>query len=108
VLTITENAVNKIKSIYSEANMNDDVELRLGIKGGGCSGFSYVMDFENNPSENDQHFVLNDVKIVIDSKSLVYLAGTEVDYTDGFNGSGFVFKNPNATRSCGCGSSFAV
>lgn len=107
MVTLTDRAVKKIKSIFEEENKTN-VELRLGIKGGGCSGFSYVMDFDNQSSETDQHFVVNDLKIVIDSKSLVYLAGTEVDFTDGFNGSGFVFNNPNATRSCGCGSSFAV
>ena len=66
------------------------------------------MDFDNQYSDTDQHFEIHDLKIVIDSKSLVYLAGTELDYTDGLNGSGFVFSNPNATRSCGCGSSFSV
>lgn len=108
MIVLTQNAANKIKSIYKEANIQENVELRLGIKGGGCSGFTYIMDFDEKPSENDQHFVLNDIKIVVDSKSLVYLAGTELDYTDGFNGSGFVFNNPNAARSCGCGNSFAL
>ena len=107
MVTLTLNAVKKIKSIYEEENKKD-VELRLRIKGGGCSGFSYVMNFDNKSSDIDQHFVVDGLKIVIDSKSLVYLAGTEVDYTDGFGGSGFVFNNPNATRSCGCGSSFTV
>jgi iron-sulfur cluster assembly protein len=107
VITLTQNAVKKIKSIYEEEK-KQDAQLRIGIKGGGCSGFSYVMDFDNKSSDIDQHFEMNGIQIVIDSKSLLYLAGTEVDYTDGFGGSGFVFNNPNATRSCGCGSSFAV
>ncbi|MEJ2545123.1 MAG: iron-sulfur cluster insertion protein ErpA [Calditrichaceae bacterium] len=107
MITLTQNAVDKIKSIYDEENKKE-AELRIGIKGGGCSGFSYVMDFDEKSSDVDQHFEVNGVKIVVDSKSLIYLAGTEVDYTDGFGGSGFVFNNPNATRSCGCGSSFAV
>ena len=107
MITFTSNAVQKIKSICEEQNKQDE-QLRIGVKGGGCSGFSYVMDFDNKPSESDQHFEVNGVKIVIDSKSLVYIAGTEIDYTDGFGGSGFVFNNPNVTRSCGCGSSFAV
>ena len=107
MINLTQNAVKKIKSIYEEENKKD-VELRLGIKGGGCSGFTYIMDFDNQYSDTDRHFEIDDLKIVIDSKSLVYLAGTELDYTDGLNGSGFVFSNPNATRSCGCGSSFSV
>lgn len=107
MITLTQNAVKKIKSIYEEEK-KQDAQLRIGIKGGGCSGFSYVMDFDNKSSDIDQHFEMNGIQIVIDSKSLLYLAGTEVDYTDGFGGSGFVFNNPNATRSCGCGSSFAV
>ena len=107
MINLTQNAVKKIKSIYEEENKKD-VELRLGIKGGGCSGFTYIMDFDNQYSDTDRHFEIDDLKIVIDSKSLVYLAGAELDCTDGFNGSGFVFSNPNATRSCGCGSSFAV
>jgi iron-sulfur cluster assembly protein len=107
VVTLTPNAVNKINLISQEENRQNS-ELRLGIKGGGCSGFSYVMDFDDKSSDLDQHFEVEGIKIVIDSKSLVYLAGTEVDFTDGFGGSGFVFNNPNATRSCGCGSSFAV
>lgn len=107
MVTLTPNAEKKIKSIFEQENKKD-AQLRIGIKGGGCSGFSYVMDFDNRASETDQQFVINDLKIVIDSKSLIYLAGTEIDYIDGFGGSGFVFNNPNATRSCGCGSSFAV
>lgn len=107
MITLTQKAVDKIKSIYKEEN-KDNAKLRLGLKGGGCSGFTYLMDFDKQFSDTDQYFVINDINIVIDSKSLVYLAGTEVDYTDGFNGSGFVFNNPNAVRSCGCGSSFAV
>ena len=107
MISLTQNAVKKIKSIYEEEDKTD-FEIRLGIKGGGCSGFAYIMDFDNQYSDTDQHFEIHDLKIVIDSKSLVYLAGTELDYTDGLNGSGFVFSNPNATRSCGCGSSFSV
>ena len=107
MITLTPNAKKKIKSIYEKENKTN-VELRIGIKGGGCSGFTYIMDFVDQYSESDQHFMIDGLKIVIDSKSLLYLAGTEIDYTDGFSGSGFVFSNPNAIRSCGCGSSFAV
>ncbi len=107
MVKFTPTAEKKIKSIFEQENKKDAL-LRIGIKGGGCSGFSYVLDFDNHVSETDQHFVIHDLNIVIDLKSLLYLAGTEIDYTDGFGGSGFVFNNPNATRSCGCGSSFAV
>lgn len=107
MINVSSTAINKIQSILETENKHG-AGLRIGVKGGGCSGFTYVMKFDENISEGDQTFEYDDVKIVVDSKSLVYLAGTELDYTDGLDGSGFVFNNPNVTRSCGCGSSFAV
>lgn len=107
MINLSENAVHKIKEII-KLEGKEGQGLRLGVKAGGCSGFSYIMKFDNNYSENDQVLNIDDVKILIDSKSLVYLAGTTIDFTDGLNGSGFVFQNPNATRSCGCGSSFSA
>ena len=107
MVSLTDNAKRQIRNIFETENKTG-WGLRLGVKGGGCSGFSYIMDFAENPGENDQHFEIDDLKIIVDSKSLVYLAGTELDFADRLNGSGFVFKNPNATRSCGCGNSFAV
>ena len=82
--------------------------LRTFVQGGGCSGLSYDLDFDNEGKESDQEFIIGDVKIVCDLKSYLYLAGTELDFTDGLNGKGFNFINPNAKRTCGCGESFAV
>ncbi len=107
MISVTDKAINKIKEILKQEN-KEEGSIRVGIKGGGCSGFTYILDIEDNPKESDQILDFNGVNLVIDSKSIVYLAGTELDFSDGLNGSGFVFKNPNATRTCGCGSSFAV
>lgn len=83
--------------------------LRVGVKGGGCSGLSYVMDFDDNIEPTDEVVSLdNNFKVVIDRKSLLYLFGTELNYSDGLNGKGFEWVNPNATRTCGCGESFAL
>lgn len=107
MITVSNNAVVKIKDILN-AEQKSDGFIRVGIKGGGCSGFTYVLDIEESQKENDQVLDYGGVKVLIDSKSMVYLAGTELDYTDGLNGAGFVFNNPNAQRTCGCGNSFAV
>ncbi len=107
MIEVTQKAVSKIREIMREENKSDSF-IRIGIKGGGCSGFTYVLDIDDNKTEGDQLYEYDDVKVIIDSKSVVYLAGTQLDYTDGLNGSGFVFNNPNATKTCGCGNSFAV
>jgi len=107
MISVTDKAVLKIKDILKEEGQAEGF-IRVGIKGGGCSGFTYMLDIDNEKKESDQLFDFNGVNILIDSKSIVYLAGTELDYTDGLNGAGFVFNNPNATKTCGCGSSFAV
>jgi iron-sulfur cluster assembly protein len=110
-ITLTDRAVERIRSIRSQQGLNDDIPLRLGVVGGGCSGLSYAIDFDVDPLKalkNDQRFVDQGVSVVIDMRSFLYLAGTELDYTDGLNGKGFHFNNPNASRTCSCGESFAV
>ena len=82
--------------------------IRVGVKGGGCSGLSYDLSFDTEIKEDDKEFEDNGMKIVVDKKSFLYLIGTELDYSGGLNGKGFVFNNPNANRTCGCGESFAV
>ena len=82
--------------------------LRVGVEGGGCSGLMYQLVFDQEIKEGDQVFEDNDVKVVVDKKSFLYLVGTELKYTGGLNGKGFVFENPNASRTCGCGESFSI
>ena len=107
MITVSDKAVSKIKDILEDEHKTGGF-IRVGIKGGGCSGFTYVLDIEESQKEGDQLYDFGGVKVLIDSKSIIYLAGTELDYTDGLNGAGFVFNNPNAQRTCGCGNSFAV
>ena len=82
--------------------------LRVSVKGGGCSGLSYNLDFDDELKQGDQVFENEGVKVICDLKSFLYLAGTQLDFSDGLNGKGFIFVNPNASRTCGCGESFAV
>lgn len=82
--------------------------VRVGVKSGGCSGLSYDLTFDNKRKENDKVFEENDVKIIVDKKSFLYLVGTTLEYSGGLNGKGFVFNNPNANRTCGCGESFSL
>ena len=105
-ITLSETAAKEIKSIIKDQGLADGVALRVGVKGGGCSGFSYVLDLTEAPADNDEIMDSHGVKIVSDRKSYLYLNGTEIDFKDEVMGRGFVFKNPNATSSCGCGSSF--
>ena len=107
-MTITETAKNKILTLKSEGNMDETHFIRVSVKGGGCSGLSYDLDFDNKINPSDQIFEDKGEIIVMDMKSFLYLAGTELDFSDGLNGKGFIFNNPNATRECGCGSSFSV
>ena len=108
MVTITDKAKNKVQELMSEAGLDNSYFLRVSVKGGGCSGLSYNMDFDNEAQTGDQNFEDNGLKIVLDMKSFLYLAGTELDYSDGLNGKGFNFINPNASRTCGCGESFSV
>lgn len=106
---LTETAAREIKTIVQQQELDaEKVRLRVGVKGGGCSGFSYVLDLTETQKETDEVFEQHGVKIICDPKSLLYLNGTTVDFKDEIMGRGFVFTNPNATTSCGCGSSFAV
>ena len=108
-IEVTETAVREIKTIVEQQELDaEKVHLRLGVKGGGCSGFSYVLDLTEKRNEGDEMFEQHGVKVVCDSKSYLYLNGTTVDFKDEVMGRGFVFNNPNATSSCGCGSSFSA
>jgi iron-sulfur cluster assembly protein len=105
---LTEKAASQVTKIKQENSIPENHFLRLGIKGGGCSGFSYVIAFDDNQSEKDVMLEQHGVKILVDPKSLFYLGGTMLDYQDGLMGKGFVFNNPNATKTCGCGNSFSA
>ncbi len=107
---ISDKAKAKVMVLMNEAGVGDDPSyfLRVGVVGGGCSGLSYKMDFDNEVKPMDQSFEDKGVKIVCDLKSFLYLVNTELEFSDGLNGKGFFFNNPNASRSCGCGDSFAV
>jgi iron-sulfur cluster assembly protein len=108
-ITITEKALAKAYDLMHEAGISaPDYFLRVGVKGGGCSGLTYELDFDNESRPGDMDFGDENLRIVCDMKSFLYLCGTELDFTDGLNGKGFNFINPNATRTCGCGESFAV
>ena len=108
MITVTEKAKSKIETLRKDANIADDFFLRVAVKGGGCSGLSYKLDFDNEIKKGDQEFDESGYKIVLDMKSFLYLAGTELDFSDGLNGKGFTFVNPNASRTCSCGESFSV
>lgn len=95
------------KLIETEGHPSDSF-VRVGVKGGGCSGLMYELNFDNAMTDGDQSFEDNGVKVVVDKKSFLYLIGTELEYSEGLNGKGFVFRNPNANRTCGCGESFSV
>jgi iron-sulfur cluster assembly protein len=109
-ITLTELAAKQIKDIITEQKLPaEQTRLRVGVKGGGCSGFSYMLDLtEEAPAETDEQLESNGIQILIDSKSLLYLEGTEIDFKQDMIQSGFVFKNPNATSTCGCGSYFTA
>ena len=107
MITVSEKAKNKAIELMSAENRPDSF-IRVGVEGGGCSGLSYKMEFDNQIKEGDKVFEDKGVKIVCDRKSFLYLVGTELDFSDGLNGKGFQFNNPNASRTCGCGESFSV
>lgn len=108
MVTVTEIAANKIKELRSKEGLNEEFNVRVAVEGGGCSGLMYNLDFSSEPKENDMVFEDKGVKIMVDKKSILYLAGTVLDFSDGLNGKGFQFNNPNATRTCGCGESFSI
>ena len=110
-ISVSDRAVKRINEIREEKNVPDNAWLRVGVVGGGCSGLTYDLDFDEEGPKQDQKdktFNANGIDIVCDMRSFLYLAGTELDYTDGLNGEGFHFQNPNASRTCSCGESFAV
>ena len=108
MIKVSETAAKKIYDLKKEEDQGDDAFLRVRVKRGGCSGFSYKMDFDCKVQPGDKSFTDRDVQLVIDSESLLYILGMTLDYEGGLNGQGFLFSNPNATKTCGCGSSFAV
>ena len=110
MITISEKALNHLfELMVSEGLTPDTHHLRVGVKGGGCSGLSYVMEFDDKIEEFDEVVEVDDgLKVIIDRKSVLYLYGTELDYSDGLNGKGFQWINPNASRTCGCGESFSL
>ena len=108
MIQISETASKKISTLKAEDNKPAESFLRVEVKKGGCSGLSYKMDFDTTLREGDKAFEAHGEKIVVDGQSLLYLIGMTLDYSGGLNGKGFVFNNPNATKNCGCGSSFNV
>jgi iron-sulfur cluster assembly protein len=108
MITITERAVSEVKRIVAEQKLPDQTALRVGVKGGGCSGFSYTLGFDDQMAETDQIYEIGGVRVVCDPKSFLYLNGTQIDFEDTLMGRGFKFGNPNAEKTCGCGESFSV
>jgi iron-sulfur cluster assembly protein len=108
MLYISDKAKKHVSDLMSEAGLDPSYFLRVSVVGGGCSGLSYKMDFDNESQPKDQVFEDKGVKMVTDMKSFLYLMDSELDFSDGLNGKGFHFINPNSSRSCGCGESFAV
>ena len=107
-LKLTQKAIEEVKRIIKENDISDTYGLRVGVKGGGCSGLSYTLGFDSEQKNGDNIIQFDGIKLFIDWKSILYLKGTEIDFSDGLMGKGFTFSNPNAKRTCGCGSSFGV
>ena len=109
-IRISDRAAERIREIRREQNVSDDAVLRISVNSGGCSGLTYDLDFSNSEpgEEGEQSFVENGIRVVVDMRSFLYLAGAELDYTDGLTGKGFHFENPNAARTCSCGESFSL
>ena len=106
-MIIGDRAVDKLKELFAEEN-NPDLKLRVFVQGGGCAGFSYGFTFDQDQNDDDFAFDKDSIKILVDSMSMQYLQGAEIDYKEDLMGSSFVINNPNASSTCGCGSSFAV
>lgn len=109
MIKVSETAKKKVIELMTEDGYNPTTDfVRVGVKSGGCSGLSYDLKFDKANQEEDKVFVDNEVKIIVDKKSFLYLVGTTLEYSGGLNGTGFVFNNPNANRTCGCGESFSL
>ncbi|MBS1978720.1 MAG: iron-sulfur cluster assembly accessory protein [Bacteroidetes bacterium] len=108
MITVTEKAKERIMELRKQEGRTTEHNIRVSVKGGGCSGLMYDLNFDEQIKPVDQVFEDKGIKILVDKKSLLYLAGTTLDFSDGLNGKGFQFINPNASRTCGCGESFAV
>lgn len=109
MITVTETARKKVVQLMTDDGFDATNDyVRVGVKSGGCSGLSYDLTFDNSKAEEDKVFEDNGVKIIVDKKSFLYLVGTTLEYSGGLNGKGFVFNNPNAQRTCGCGESFSL
>ena len=108
MIYVSDNAKEKILQLMKEEQYGDDYFVRVSVKAGGCSGLSYDMDFDNKEQQGDEVYEDKGIKVVTDVRSLLYLLNTTLDFSDGLNGKGFQFINPNATRTCGCGESFSI
>lgn len=108
MIEVTDKAKEKIKDLRETSGLDNSFFLRASVQGGGCSGLTYKLYFDNKQEEGDHAFIVKGIKLVLDKKSFLYLVGTELDFSDGLNGNGFNFHNPNASRTCGCGESFSI
>lgn len=110
MIDVSKKALNQLLQIMDSEGISSETHfLRVGVKGGGCSGLSYVMDFDDTKTDMDDEFLVEGgLKVIVDKKSILYLYGTTLSYSDGLNGKGFQWENPNASRTCGCGESFAL
>lgn len=108
MIKVNDNAREQVIKLLAEENHPQGSFVRVGVQGGGCSGLMYQLTFDHEMKEGDQVFEDNGVKVVVDKKSFLYLVGTELNFAGGLNGKGFEFKNPNASRTCGCGESFSI
>ncbi|MBM3448745.1 MAG: iron-sulfur cluster insertion protein ErpA [Bacteroidota bacterium] len=108
MIKVSQSAKDQVAKLILDEGHAADAFVRVGVDGGGCSGLMYKLEFDTTINEGDQVFEDNGVKVVVDRKSFLYLVGTELEYTGGLNGKGFVFNNPNASRTCGCGESFSI
>ena len=109
MIKVSEQAKSKVVELMSDDGFNPSTDfIRVGVKSGGCSGLSYDLKFDKSKADDDKVFEDNGIKIIVDKKSFLYLIGTTLEYSGGLNGTGFVFNNPNANRTCGCGESFSL
>ncbi|KAB1063992.1 HesB/IscA family protein [Salibacter halophilus] len=108
MIKVSNTAKDEVLRLISAQEVETEAFIRVGVKGGGCSGLTYVMDFDTEMKDGDKVFEDQGIKIVVDKKSYLYLIGTTLEYSGGLNGQGFTFVNPNANRTCGCGESFSI